>query len=231
MLSADVADRPIRSPPGPRLPRAWSTGWFRTAQHHDGAGRDFEVQRRSAKPGRARAVTARLRGTGRSRIQGASHGLRRPGIHSHLPGGARRAEAGRHREPDGIAVRVDQEDEVRVGDPLAARAGLGDRIPVHADSQGLRISGIPVIAVHIVAGRGEPDYVALAIAVIARLAAEEPAAPEDGMPPAHARQGRDYLDQVGVLRSSVPVDPGDLVVLAVAVVVALLGSAELVTGQ
>src|SRR6266851_209038 len=35
----------------------------------------------------------------------------------------------------------------------------------------------------------------------------------------------------GVLRSSVPVDPGDLVVLAVAVVVGLLGSAELVTGQ
>src|SRR5260221_380835 len=156
---------------------------------------------------------------------------RRPGIHSHLPGGAGRAEAGRHREPDGIAVRVDQEDEVRVGDPLAARAGLGDRIPVHADSQGLRISGIPVIAVHLVAGRGEPDYVALAIAGIARLAAEEPAAPEDGMRPAQRRQGRDELDQVGVLRSSVPVDPGDLVVLAVAVVVALLGSAELVTGQ
>src|SRR6267154_151658 len=67
-----------------------------------------------------------------------------------------------------------------------------------------------------------PVSAELAGAGIARLAAEKPAAPEDGMRPAQRRQGRDELDQVGVLRSGVPVDPGDLVVLAVAVVVALL---------
>ena len=92
----------------------------------------------------------------------------------------------------------------------------------------------PVAVLHRVPVEVQPDDVVEAVAVAAvghphRGAPEEPLAAEGRVLVPQPRHGRGELDQrlVGV----VPVHPGDLAVLRVGVVVALLGAAELVAVQ
>jgi hypothetical protein len=90
---------------------------------------------------------------------------------------------------------------------------------------------VPVLRGHLGPGGGEPAHV-----LDAELGVE--GAGEEA-PPAQHRQGlaqdQQALGELGevplVLADRLPVDPGDLVVLAIGVVVALLGAGELVAGE
>src|SRR6185437_16805738 len=94
-----------------------------------------------------------------------------------------------------------------------------------------RVASVPVGTCHLRAGRGEPHYVALPVHRAARPPAEEPPSPEHRMRLAQRRQSGDELEKAGMLDCGVPVDPGDLIVLAVTVVVAALGAPEFVAGE
>src|SRR5262245_42055166 len=125
-----------------------------------------------------------------------------------------------------VVVRVEQHQERLVDDAMAARIGRVDRIAVEEDADRFREARFPILIAHLFAVGAEPAEVDLA----ADLAAEEPAAAaEHRVLLAEFDQARGELEQL--LVDALPVVPGDLVVLAVRVVVALLGAAHLVAAD
>src|SRR4029077_8477386 len=120
-------------------------------------------------------------------------------------------------------------------DCLTARTGLGDGVAVQEDCKRPGVSGTPVGDCHLRAARRQPDNVAqCGLIRPGRLPAEEPAPPEDRMLAAKRGERAGELWQADLSaggRLLTPVDPGDLVVLAVGVVVAPLGAAKLVACQ
>jgi hypothetical protein len=125
----------------------------------------------------------------------------------------------RQHEGDVVVVRVEQQQEAVIAEPPAARVGVGQRVAVEEDAERLGEARLPVLVGHLGAVRPEPGDVG-------KLAAEDGLALEEPAPPEHrvlVAEG----DQVGAEGEEVPVgvlpvEPGDLVVLAVGVVVAAL---------
>ena len=134
-------------------------------------------------------------------------------------------------EVDDLVARIEQHDEVLVDDRLAAVVPLPDAASVEEHPHGAAESGLPVLRLHERAVRLQPRDVgnALAGGHAHRPAVEEAPAPEGGVVAAQPGQGGGELHQR--LIHVVPVDPGDLVVLRVSVVVALLRAAQLVAVQ
>ena len=88
---------------------------------------------------------------------------------------------------------------------------------------------MPVVGVHLDAFSGEPVDIAHLVATVGRSAVEEAPAPEHRVSPPQRCHRAGELQHVGVLPGVSPVDPRDVVVLAVGVVIAALGAAYLVT--
>ena len=159
----------------------------------------------------------------------------------HLPAGAQRVVRVEHAGPH-LAVRlgrqgeghrvgrgVVEEQEAVVDHLLAARVRLGDRLAVEEHGDRLGVAVVPVGVGHVLAGRGEPrDVVEVGLAAVLGAAREEAASTQHGVVAAQVDQRARELEVALRLLAEVPVHPRRGVVLAVPVVVAALGAAELV---
>src|SRR5204863_8616244 len=85
------------------------------------------------------------------------------------------------------------------------------------------------VPVRLVELESVPADVRLTLA--SQLAAQEPAAPKARVPAAKRDHLLEEAEEVLVALREFPVEPGDLVVLAVGAVVAALGAADLVAGD
>ena len=123
-------------------------------------------------------------------------------------------------------VGVEQQQEGVIGDLLAAGVTVGDRLAVVEQADGAGEPGIPVVVAHLGA-------VGLAPAELGGAAngtaAEVAPPPQHGVVAAQRDEAASEVDQI--LVNVLPVVPGDLVVLAVGVVVAALGAAGLVAAE
>src|SRR5581483_9292138 len=111
---------------------------------------------------------------------------------------------------------------------LLAPAAPLERLAVQEDGDGLGEAFVPVALFHLVARRREPRDVA-------DVRAMDGTALEERAPSEHTMVGPEG-DEIAAEREQLlvdvlPVQPRDLVVLAVGVVVALLRAADLVTGE
>src|SRR5262245_28482808 len=105
---------------------------------------------------------------------------------------------------------------------MRIREGMADQ---HAERA--RILVVPVAGVHLVTERMAPAHV-LVLAIDLPRALEEGVAPQAGRVLAQREQLPDECSEPHAMLGEIPVDPADLVVLAVRVVVAPLRAAELV---
>src|SRR5579884_3658770 len=136
-----------------------------------------------------------------------------------------RAEAARRqREDDRFRVRVEDEEERVAEERLAVCRPLLDLPTVEKDAERARVRIRPVALRHAPPVRPEPPRVRQP--ALAGLAAEEGRPPEDGMLASQRDDAARELEQLVV--GALPVEPGDLVVLAPRVVVAALAPPELV---
>ena len=127
-------------------------------------------------------------------------------------------------------VGVEHQQNVVVVDVLAAVVWLPDGRAVVVDHERPGVNGGPVRLFH--GGRigTEPfDLADLRAAALLGVAREEATPPENGMRFAELYELASELEQSDGLEVEVPIDPGEFVVLAVDVVVALLGSPEFVS--
>ena len=135
--------------------------------------------------------------------------------------------AARHRPRQADVAGVEHDEEAVVDDPATIGVGRGDGLAVEEHADALGVARLPVVLAHLGAVEAEPGEVLDA----ADLAALEPAAaPEHGVLAAQVGDAaRHHVAEV--LVDVVPVEPRELAVLAVGVVVAVLGAAELVAAE
>ncbi len=134
---------------------------------------------------------------------------------------------GRQNEVDRLVVRV-QQQEKGVGDDRRARVvELLDRIPRQAQPEAAREAVLPLLLRHLLAVGAEPREI-LDLRALDPAALEEPAAMEHRLLGAQADQLADEVDLAQPRARDRPRVPGDLVVLAIGVVVAALRAADLV---
>src|ERR1700722_14363462 len=160
--------------------------------------------------------------------------------------GSRRLRLGRHGDNGGVKVRqpllapgrvgehegdvlivsVEEQQEGVVADPVTATVRIRQRITIEEDAEGLGESRVPVLRGHLRPVRPEPPDVGQS-AIEDGASFEEVTAPEDRMPMAEGDKLSAEVQRLPV--SVLPVEPGQLVVLTVGIVVAALRMAELVT--
>src|SRR6266404_519611 len=96
------------------------------------------------------------------------------------------------------------------------------------NTQGAHVPIVPLTLLHLGAARIQPRHILDAGA--RRRALEEGLAAKLDIPPAHPREQLHEPQQIVIDAAQMPVEPGDLVVLAVGVVVAALRAREFVAG-
>ena len=130
------------------------------------------------------------------------------------------------RPPDGLVVGVEQQQEGIVCHPLATTVAVRDRLAVEEEADREGMPGVPVVIAHF-------GPVGLAPAQLDRAAdgtaLDVAPPPEHGMLPPQRDEVAGEAKQVLVDPS--PVMPGDLVVLAVGVVVATLAAPGFVPAE
>src|SRR5882762_2149136 len=133
----------------------------------------------------------------------------------------------RQRECQRLMMCVEQRVEARVHHSSTARVGVRDALAVEKDAEGFGEALSPVAFGHLGAVGLEPADVGLGPADGAAL--EPAAAPERGVRASQTDEAAGELLKalIGVL----PIEPGDLVVLAVRVVVAALRAPHLVAAK
>src|SRR5215207_4079619 len=124
-------------------------------------------------------------------------------------------------------MTIEQQKEVIVDQAVTLRIGLGQRFTAEAHGDSPRPPLVPLLVGHWLAVRTEPSQ------VLDRRAAdlpslEEAGAAKTGMGVAHGDQVAGELEERALALVQVPVDPTDLIVLGVDVVIPLLGTADLV---
>src|SRR5436305_2763119 len=133
--------------------------------------------------------------------------------------------AGGEAKGEGLVVAVEEDVEGIVHHPFAAGVEAGDGVAVQEHAEGLGEAALPVLLRHQLAVGAEPADVAHAFSTDG-LAQEPAAAAEDRVLAPEGDEAGGEVDQVLVRR--LPVEPGDLVVLAVGVVVPPLSAPHLV---
>jgi len=125
-----------------------------------------------------------------------------------------------------VRVQDHQHRRVRAAPPDAGRL----RPPVQQDAEAPRVRVVPRRLIHLVTGRFQPGDV-LDADLLIPLRGQEPGPIQDRQASAERCQPGHEVDQALALALQLPVQPAYLVVLAVSVVVAALGAAELVACQ
>ena len=136
----------------------------------------------------------------------------------------------RQGERDRLPVAVEQDQQRLADDRLAALVLVVDQVAGQPDSQALDEAGVPVLVRHLLARRVEERDV-LDVRAADRPAQEELPALEDRLAPPDEDQLAGEFQELLLPVVQVPVEPGQLVVLAVGVVVALLAVAQLVAAE
>src|SRR5690606_24391270 len=134
----------------------------------------------------------------------------------------------RQAEADHIMVSVEQQQQGVIVAAAAYAAGLGATVEQH--SQALGVGGLPLLLGHRLTRRRQPaDLVHIQLLVI--FADQEAAPAQDRIVMAQADQIAGEVHQLTLILIQIPVDPAQLVILTVDVVVALLSAGELVSSQ
>src|SRR6266851_591929 len=137
---------------------------------------------------------------------------------------------GRDLKRNGFMVSVEQ-DKKRI--PLDALAGfihVFDHVSSPENTQAANEPRIPALIIHFLLGGIEPgDILDLGAANFPTL--KELSAAEDRLFATESSQEAGQIAQLLLFRSQLPVDPGDLTVLAIGIIVSLLRLADLVPGQ
>src|SRR5512145_213400 len=141
-------------------------------------------------------------------------GLRR--VHEQRPGLIGKVEF------DGIVVRVHQHEQVVVHDRRAALVALGEAFANHEASNAAREGQLPVLLAHFPALGREPDSV---------LGLRVSAPAKKRMALSQRKKSSRKLSQRPGVRVELPVDPGELAVVTVSIVVAELGASHFVAGH
>ena len=125
-----------------------------------------------------------------------------------------------------VAVQHHQEGGVFAAPADAGRLGAA----VHQHAKTFHAHVAPFLGFHLGARGVDPGHV-LDAQLLVIDASQKPGAPQDRVLVAQCRQLLHKADQRLTLFADIPVDPADLVILAIGVVVALLGSRKLVAGE
>ena len=133
-------------------------------------------------------------------------------------------------ERDRLVVRVHQDQQAVVEQPLAALVGHRDRVAAQHHRQRRDPRLLPVLRRHLRAVGPQPGEI-LRLRLPDEVAHEEPPLLQDRMRAPQPDQPPRELEQPAPPIVELPVGPGDLVVLAVGVVVAALGAPDLVAAQ
>src|SRR6185312_3676845 len=134
----------------------------------------------------------------------------------------------RQGELDAVVPGIEDDQQRRILAALADAARPGAAVEQHAKAAGVAV--LPTLLGHLGPGRIEPGDVADA-ELLVEIASQETAAAEDRVPVPKLGELFDEGDQRLAALADVPVDPADLVVLAIGVVVAALGAGKLVAGE
>src|SRR5258708_2158955 len=128
-----------------------------------------------------------------------------------------------------FVVGVEEDVEAVVDDRLAVLIGYGDGLTVEEETDGAGKAVLPVLVRHDLPVGAEPADVS-GIGAVQRTAHEPASTLEDGMLVAEVDDPGEEGQQLTVLLIAgvLPVEPGELIVLAVGVVVASLRAADLV---
>ena len=135
----------------------------------------------------------------------------------------------RNLEHDVLVVGVEAQEEGVIFNPVTSAIRFSDGIAVEPDHQRLAEVEVPVIGRHDTTLIGQPGNVTIIGFRTERATAQEAAASEDWVFRTQLSQELGVFDQFRVGTRLIPVDPGQTVVLAVDVVVALLATSHFVT--
>ncbi len=127
---------------------------------------------------------------------------------------------------DRLIGGVEDHEKAVVDDAFTIGVGRRNRLAVQKDCDRTGESGVPVVVGHLLAVGPQPCQI---LDPADRTSLEPATAPEHRMVASECHHPTAPLGEVGV--DVLPVEPGDLVVLAVGVVVAALGAAELVAAE
>src|SRR5687767_6289931 len=123
---------------------------------------------------------------------------------------------------------VEHHVEALVPDPFTAFVGCRDATPVQEHAEGFREADVPVFFGHLLALRGEPANVTH-LGAVNRTPLEPAAAAEHRMLMSQTDETLRELKKMAV--DILPVVPGDVVVLAVTVVVSTLRAGDFVAAE
>src|SRR5262249_6769318 len=142
---------------------------------------------------------------------------------------ARPEPLGRDRKGRLLVVGVEEDQERAVDNRLTMRGARAERLPVQEDPEARTVRAVPVALGHLAAAAADPRGVGGAGG--GTVTDEERRAAEDRLLLPRADQPAREPLRPPLALVQVPVDPGELVVLAVRVVVAVLRAGDLVTGD
>ncbi|KAF1030541.1 MAG: hypothetical protein GAK37_01254 [Pseudomonas sp.] len=129
---------------------------------------------------------------------------------------------------DRVVVCIHHQQQRGIGAGAADAGFLGAAVQQHA--QAAAVAVLPLLGGHLVAVRRKPRHV-LDPDVFVVVAHQKTPAPQDRIRQAQLDQAFDEREQRLAIIVQVPVDPADLAVLAVRVVVAVLGAGEFISGH
>ena len=127
---------------------------------------------------------------------------------------------------DRLIGGVEDHEKAVVDDAFTIGVGRRNRLAVQENCDRTGESGVPVVVGHLLAVGPQPSQI---LDPADRTPLEPAAAPEHRMVMSECHHPSAPLGEVGV--DVFPIEPGDLVVLAVGVVVAALGASELVAAE
>ncbi len=127
-------------------------------------------------------------------------------------------------------IGIEQQNQAIVDDPLAALVGGGDFLAVQKNPNGLGQAVMPLLLGHLPAIGVEPEDVVHA-GTMDRLPLEPFAPTQHRMFVAERHQLAHEFQQRRVFLWQIPVQPGDLVILTIGIIVPMLGTAHFVAGQ
>ena len=133
----------------------------------------------------------------------------------------------RQGEQHDVMVRVEDEQHRRIAAAFADAGGLRAAVEYNAEAFRLRVA--PLLRPHHETVWVEPSRVANADSFVP-FPGEETRASEHGVIPTQLGQALHELAQLGAVLVPIPIDPTDLVVLTIGVVVSVLRSPEFVAG-
>src|SRR5262249_50626673 len=140
------------------------------------------------------------------------------------------AVAGAKSEINGLMMRIQDEGEGVADDALSTLVHLFDLVPGESHAETTDLSGCPVRGSHFLAIRFHPIQI-LDLSAVNGTTWENSPTPEDWLGAAQSEQLAHKGKQRFLLSTVIPPEPGEGIILAVGVVVALLRVTKFISRQ